>query len=399
MAIPIKVNLRSLVVRQVATGLTVGGIGLIVMALTVVWGLQQGLMRIFTTGGDAAQLLVMRGGSTTETTSGLRDETVRIIETSAGVDVSAAGTPLAAGEMVVIVNLARRGAPPVEEGGSTWSSGANVLVRGIEPESLALRPRLRVVAGRAPEPGKNELLVSRAMASRFQNCGLGETLVLRRVPFTVVGLFTAGDTPYSSEIWTDVRDLGAAFSRTGAVSSVLLRVSDPVTRAALRASLEADPRLNVDVVDQREYFASQTRSAAGLLALGSLMTAFLSVGACFAAANTMYASVLSRAREVGTLRALGFSRLAILVAYLIESLTVSLAAGVTGLFLGMVVLAFAGTAGTGGVTFSEVTFSMRITPVVVVIAMVTCAIVGAVGGLFPALRAARMPIVEALRAA
>lgn len=398
MAIPLKVNLRSLVVRRAATLLTVFGIGLIVMALTIVWGLQQGLLHVFRAGGDPRNLVVLRTGSTTETTSGILDNSVRVISSLEGIDTGTQGRPLAAGEVVIIVNLPRKGAV-LTEGGSAWSQGANVLVRGVKPESVELRPGFEIAAGRMLEPGRNELLASKSMAERFANCGLGETVTLRRVPYTVVGIFTADGSPYESEVWADLEDLGATFSRQGAVSSVLLRGSDPLARERIRAAIEADQRLASHVVPQVEYFASQSSSAEGLQVLGSLMTFFLSIGACFAAANTMYASVLSRSREIGTLRALGFSRRAIMASYMAESLVVSLAAGVVGLLLGSVVLLFAGSAGTGNVTFSEVTFTMRVTPVVVVICLVTCAVVGAIGGLMPALRAARMPIVEALRAA
>jgi putative ABC transport system permease protein len=398
MAIPLKVNIRSLVVRRTASLLTIGGIGLIIMALTVVWGLEQGLLHVLAVGGDPNNLLVLRGGSTTETTSGILDENVRVIELSEGIDVGPGGQPLVSGEMVVIVNQSRRDAPRAAEGESSWAGGANIMIRGVGPAGVALRPGMEIVAGRMFEPGKNEAIAARSMAGRFADCGLGETLMLRRVPYTITGLFTAEGSPYESEIWTDLNDLGTTFSRTGAVSGVLLRVSDPLARERIRTTLEADPRLNVDVVSQTDYFARQTRSAGGLIALGSLMTFFLSIGACFSAANTMYASVLSRSREIGTLRALGFSRPSILLAYLVESLVVSLAAGILGLILGAGVLAVAGTAGTGNVTFTEITFSMRITPVVVIICMATCAVIGMLGGLLPAMRAARMKVVDALRA-
>jgi putative ABC transport system permease protein len=396
MRVPVKVNLRSLLVRRTATALTVVGIGLIVMALTVTWGLKEGLESVFELGGDPETLVVLRGGSKTETTSGILDEAVRIVKASEGIDQDAQGAPLAAGELVVIINLPRRGAVPNAEG-SRWAVGSNVLVRGISAQSLALRPGARIVEGRMLVPGRNEIMASPAMAERFEGCALGEVVTLRRVPYTVVGLFTTEGTPYESELWTDADDLGATFSRRGAVSSLLLKASDPLARERLRATLKEDPRLDVEVKDQEEYFEAMSGDAAPLVALGALMTFFLSVGACFAAANTMYASVMSRAREVGTLRALGFSRLSILLSYLIESLAVSLAAGVLGLLLGGVVLLFSGTAGMAGSTFSETTFSMRITPFVVVACMATCAFVGAVGGLLPAIRAARMPIVEALR--
>ena len=389
-------NLRSLLVRRTATALTVSGIGLIIMALTVVWGLAEGLKTVFRVGGAPENLVIMRGGSSTETTSGIRDENVRVISLSEGIDLGADAKPMASGELVLIINQPRRGAKPSTDG-SSWSMGANVIVRGIGPAGFALRPGLRMVEGRPFEPGRNEVVTSRSMASRFQGCGLGETILLRRVPYTVVGLFEDEGSPYESEIWADAKDLGGTFSRTGAVSTVLLRSSDPLARERLRAMLEADPRLNVDVQDQQAYFASQSRSAGGLVFLGQLMTFFLSIGACFSAANTMYASVLSRSREIGTLRALGFSRLAVMVSYLVESLVVALASGLLGLGLGAIVLFFAGTAGTQNITFSEVTFTMRITPVVVVICMVTCAVIGMIGGILPALRAARMPIIEALR--
>lgn len=398
MGIPLKVNLRSLLVRRTASALTIGGIGLIIMALTIVWGLEQGLKTVFAIGGDPQNLVVMRSGSTTETTSGIQSEHADIILLTEGIDAGPDGKPLASGEIVVIINQPRRGVPVDPGGRSTWAQGANIMLRGVGPAAMALRPGMTIVEGRMFEAGKNEAITSRAMASRFAGCALGETIVLRRVPYRIVGLFTAEGSPYESEVWTDARDLAMTFSRTGAVSSILMRVSDPVARARIEASLEADPRLGVGVIDQASYFASQTGSAALLIALGSLMTFFLSIGACFSAANTMFASVLSRSREIGTLRALGFPRRSILVGYLAESLVVSLLAGILGLLLGAIVLAFAGSAGTGNVTFTEITFSMRITPVVVVIAMATCAVIGMLGGLLPALRAARMKVVDALRA-
>jgi putative ABC transport system permease protein len=398
LAVPLKVNLRSLVARRTATLLTVLGIGLIVMALTVVWGLQQGLAHVFDTGGDPRNLIVLRDGSDTETVSGLLDENVRIIETLPGIDVGADGKPLVAGEALVIANLPRKGAV-IRKGESAWAQGANVSVRGISAQSLALRPEVTIVAGRMLEPGRNEMLAGKPMSERFANCGLGDTLVLRRVPYTIVGVFTAKGSPYESELWADLKDVGATWSREGAVSSVLLRSSDPVARASLAGAIANDQRLTAKAESQKDFFAFQSTTSGPLIWLGNLMTFFLSIGACFAAANTMYASVLSRSREIGTLRALGFSRLGILLAYMAESLAVALMAGILGLILGSVVLLFAGAAGTGNVTFSEVTFHMRVTGTVVIICLVTCSVIGTIGGLMPALRAATMPIVEALRAA
>ena len=248
MAIPLKVNLKSLLVRRTATALTVAGIGLIVMALSVVWGLAEGLKTVFRVGGSPENLVVMRGGSTTETTSGIQDANARIISLFEGIDLGKDGQPLASGELVVIINQPRRGAKPSTDG-SAWSMGANVIVRGVGPAAFDLRPNLEIVEGRRFEPGRNEVITSRSMAARFAGCGLGETIMLRRVPCTVVGLFEDEGSPYQSEIWADAKDLGAIFSRSGAVSALLLRSSDPIARERLRAALEADPRLNVDVQD------------------------------------------------------------------------------------------------------------------------------------------------------
>jgi ABC-type antimicrobial peptide transport system permease subunit len=390
MAVPLKVNLRSLLVRRAATGLTVGGIALVLFILVLVWSMGAGLTRVFTVAGDPANLLVLRGGSSAETVSGFRKEHFRIVEAMDGIDVGQDGRPLASGELVVLVNQQRRGQPGLS---------ANVLVRGVSPTGLALRPDLKILDGRMFEPGAKELIVSRAMASRFEGCALGEELVMRRTPYRVVGTFEDGGSPYESELWTDLDDLGNTHGREG-VSAMLVRAADAAARERLRAAIEADPQLSADVTDQQAYFREQTETAQPIHALASLMTLFLSIGACLSAANTMYASVMSRAREIGTLRALGFSRRSILASYVVEALVVAILAGIVGLGLGaMALLVQGGSSGTSNWnTFSEVAFSFAITPGVVAMAVIVSAVVGAVGGFFPALRAARMPIVEALRA-
>jgi cell division protein FtsX len=391
MALPLKVNLRGLFRRRTATLLTVAGMSLMVMIFAIAWSLDAGLRSVFEIGGSPDLLIVLREGSSAETNSYVPRDDEPIITSVPGIALDpASGEPIASAEAVTILNQPRRGQP-----GQT----ANVIVRGLGPRGFSLRPQFRLVEGRPIQPGLDELLASKAMAQRFEGCGLGETLRIRRTPFKVVGLFEAQGSPYESEMWADKTDLGAATGRDGA-SIILLKVPDALDRERVKAAIEGDSRLNCDVKSQQEYFAKQTESAQPLAILGGLLTFFLSVGACFAAANTMHAAVLARAKEIGTLRALGFSRLSVMTCYVLESVVLSLGAGVVGLLLASLVLAFqSGYAGTSNwTTFSEVAFRLKLTLDVVKTVMITSVIIGLLGGLFPAWRAARLPVVDALRA-
>jgi len=391
MALPLKVNLRGLLRRRTATLLTVAGMSLMVMIFAIAWSLDAGLRSVFAIGGSPDILIVLRDGASAETTSFVPRDDEPIITSQPGIALDpASGEPIASAEAVTIINQARRGGA----GGT-----ANVIVRGLGPQGFSLRPQFRIVEGREIHPGLNEVVAARAMAQRFQGCGLGETLRVRKTDFTVVGLFEAEGSPYESEVWADKTDLAAATGRDGS-SIVLLRVPEEIDRARVKAAIEGDARLSCDVKPQQEYFAKQTESAMPLAMLGGMLTFFLSVGACFAAANTMHAAVLARAKEIGTLRALGFSRLSVMACYVLESVVLSLGAGVVGLLLAALVLALRpGYTGTSNwTTFSEVAFRLRLTADVVLTVMVTSVIIGVLGGLFPAWRAARKPIVEALRA-
>ena len=395
MALPLKVNLRGMLVRRTATLLTIAGVSLMIMVFAIAWSLDAGLRRVFTTTSDPRLLLVLRHGSTAETTSGLARDQLPIIASIEGIDrlpaSDGSSVPAVSGELVVIVNQPRRGSP---------HESANVIVRGVTPLGPVLRPSFKIVAGRMFTPGVNEMVAAKGMAERFQGCGLGETLVMRKTPYRIVGLFTAAGSPYESELWTDATDLGATNGRPG-YSSALVAVSDPLARDRVKAAIEKDERITDEVQPLDAYFASQQASAAPLAALSTLMTIFLSVGACFAAANTMHASVLARSREIGTLRALGFSRLSILTCYVIESTVLSLAAGALGLALAWLVLAAqSGYAGTSNwTTFSEVAFRITVTWSVVRVVLIMAVVIGIIGGFLPALRAARMNIVDALRQA
>lgn len=390
MAIPLKVNIRGLFVRRTATGLTVAGVGLIVMVFVLVWGMAAGLTKVFTFGVDDANLLVMRDGSNAESTSWIPRDKLPIIAAHEGIDKGADGNPLCSGELIILINQERRGG-----NGET----SNITVRGVTAAGPALRPELKVVEGRLFQPGMNELIASRGMAARFKGCALGETLEMRKTDYKVVGIFEAAGSPYESELWTDANDLGTTHGRPG-YSSAMLKVSDPVARARISAAVDTDQQMSVMVTDQKSYFDKQTQSAGLIQGLGTMMTIFLSIGACFSAANTMYASVINRSREIGTLRAIGFTRGSILVAYVVEAVILSSLAGAFGVVLGGLILeVYSGHLGTSNwVTFSEVVFQLALTPGIVVAAMITSAVIGTIGGFLPALRAARMPIVEAIRA-
>lgn len=392
MAIPLKVNLRSLFVRRSSTLLTVTGVGLVVMVFVIVTSLANGLTSVFRTTGDSRNLLVLRAAARSELESGISRQAYSVITTLPEVDRGEDGEPIVSGEQFVVINQPRR---------DDSEKSANIVVRGAGAASFTMRPEVRLVEGRLFRPGVNELIASRSIASRFGGCGLGETLRMRGRDFTIVGLFDAGGTAWDSELWADVDILADTFNRRRGVSSVLLRCSDPAAQERLIEHLANDRRLNLKALRQTEYFEEQTSSAATLRMLAAILTVVLSIGACFSAANTMYAAVASRTREIGTLRALGFPRWGILVAYLAESVILSLIAGAVGVVLGGAVMwLFTGATGTSNfITFSEVAFSFRLTPGIAAAGMALSVLMGGVGGFLPARHAAGLPIILALREA
>lgn len=389
MAVPFRVNLRSMFRRPASTSMTVVGVGLVIMVFVIVASLATGLTEVFRATGDPRNLIVIRAAARSELESFVSRQAAQILSTLSEVDRDAEGRPVCAFEAFVVINEPRRGDP---------EASANVIVRGVESASFRLRPEVRIAEGRTFRPGTAEVLASRAMASRFAGCGLGETLILRGRPFRVVGLFDANRTAWDSEIWADVDVLSQTFNRRQGFSSVLIRVSDPAARARVVSLVEGDRRLSHKALGQRAYFEQQTESATSLRYLTAILTVVLSIGACFSAANTMYAAVSARSREIGTLRAIGFSPRDVTLGFLLESLALSLLAGVVGVAAGGVILSFFGFAGTSNSrTFAEVAFAFRLTPGVALAGLALSAVTGVVGGWLPARHASRMPIVQALR--
>jgi ABC-type antimicrobial peptide transport system permease subunit len=387
MAIPLKVNLRGLLVRKVSTASTVVCLALVVAVFSTMMALAAGMAHTFKTSGDPLNVMVMRDGSTSEINSGVTTEQYQILSALPGAAKDASGKPNVTGEVVLIINQNKRG----------HDKGANIILRGVSPQAFAVHPDIKLVEGRAFTPGQSEVIASRSIAKKFQGCGLGEVLTLRKRQFKVVGLFDAGGTSKDSEILGDVDELRDAFERTGYFSTVFIRTTDPSGVAAIQSAIKADQRLNLKAVKETDYFAEQTQQAGFIIAAGMFLAIILAVGAGFGAANTMYAAVSSRSKEIGTLRAIGFSRFAILVAYMVEALVLGAVGGIVGILITYITMNGVNTGTINWQSFSEVSFAFRVTPVLAVIAIAFASIIGALGGFLPATLAARARITQALR--
>jgi putative ABC transport system permease protein len=385
--VPIKYNLRNLRVRWVTTLMTILGTALVVWASVLSFGLTDGLEHALEITGNELDLIVLRKGSQEEGSSGIEQQIARQVATLEGIARDADGQPMCSVEFVTILTQRRRG-----EGGTT-----NLIVRGMEQAGRVLRPGFRIVEGRDIKPGVNEAITSRTMAARFENLGLGGKLEINKVNFTIVGYFAADGSAAESEVWTDLRDLTNARRTPGAVSVVNLRAAGEDAKRSLIRRIQEDEQFNLKVVDEPQYYEDQMTASLAIRIVGFFIAGFLTVGAMFAAANTMYAAVASRAREIGTLRALGFRRRSILFSFLFESVLICLAGGILGC---LATLPFNGlSTGTANwATFSEITFSFRFGPWVMLQGLILALSMGVLGGLFPALRAVRLNTASALRA-
>jgi ABC-type antimicrobial peptide transport system permease subunit len=312
-------------------------------------------------------------------------EAFQIIQSLPGIARDPQGKLLASGEIAVIVNLPRH-----ETGESS-----NVTLRGVSETGLAMRPQIKMLEGRMFHPEVGEAIVSRKITDRFSGAGLGETLQLGRRNLTIVGVFDAGGTGFDSEIWSHVTDVADAFDRSG-YSSVLLRAESIATRDQLANRIAAEQRLKLEAKSELAYYEEQTGTSAPIKGLGIFVAIILGIGACFGGMNTMYAAVAYRTREIGTLRALGFSKASIMSSFVIESMVIALIGGVIGCLLALPVNGIA-TGTMNFRTFSEVAFSFKITPDLFASALIFAAVLGLLGGLLPSRMAARMPITKALR--
>jgi putative ABC transport system permease protein len=386
MAIPLAYNLRNLAVRKTTTLMTALGVGLTVAVLLAVLALVQGLASAFKATGNPLQILVMRSGSTSELNSNFSRTGFQDLKFKTGIARDKNNEPMASLEMVTVVNLESVDSP----------SGMNVTLRGITPVGLEMRDNLNIVSGRWYQQGQREIVVGRSIAKRYPGAHLGAKLQFGRGDWTIVGVMSAGDSAVNSEIFGDLNQISSDYNRSEVLSSGLVRAVDPVAMTALINDIKSDQRLHMDAVPEREYYEAQTASANPVKFLGIFVAIIMMVGSCFAAMNTMYAAVARRAKEIGTLRVLGFSRGGILTSFFVESLVLSLLGGLIGCIL---VLPLNGiTTGIGNfTTFSEVAFNFRVTPQIMLSGLIFALFMGAIGGLFPARNAAKKEILVALR--
>jgi len=385
MAIPLSYNFRNLVVRKTTTLMTAAGIALTVAVLLAVLGLVSGLRHAFAATSNPLHVLVLRKGGNAELTSLVTQESYQVIKSFPGIAKGPDGQPMASLEVVSVINL-----PSVDN-----PQGSNVTLRGLPPVGLQMR-KIKLISGRWFNPGEREVVVGKSVAKRYANAQLGKQLKFGRGLWTVVGVMDGGGSATDSEMFADANQAAADFNRSNTLSSVLIQATDEVAAAALINSLSNDRRLNVTAMTEKEYYDLQTISAAPVQFLGFFVCIVMAVGSCFAAMNTMYAAVSRRAREIGTLRVLGFTRASILLSFFLESLLLSLVGGVLAC---LIVLPLNNvTTGIGNfITFSETSFNFRIGPEVMAVGIVLSLILGAVGGVLPARQAAKKEILTALR--
>jgi putative ABC transport system permease protein len=387
-AIPISYIARNLFARKLTTVLTAGGMALVVYVFATVLMLAAGLEETLIATGQPDNVIVIRRGAQTEVQSGVDRASAAIVETLPGIATGQDGQRLLSKEPVVLISLPKR-----ETG-----NASNVVIRGVTEKGLVLRPQVKIVEGRMFRPGTSEIIAGRAIAQGFRGAGIGETLRFAQRDWTVVGVFDAGRTGFNSEIWGDAEQLLQAFRRLG-FSALIFRLADQNRFDAMKQAIEGDQRLQLEVKPEQRFYADQSEGLSKFISyLGTTISIIFSIGAIIGAMITMYASVASRTSEIGTLRALGFSRTAILIAFLGESLLLGLVGGVVGLaaasFMQMVPIST-----TNFQTFSEIAFTFTLTPLIVVASLAFAVFMGFVGGFLPAARAARLSIVDALRAA
>jgi putative ABC transport system permease protein len=388
MAIPLKYNVRNLMVRKVSTAMTVLVICLVVTVFLFVLSLWNGVNRTLSTNASDRNVITMRVGAQSEMQSVIARDSADVIRSLPGIERGAGGQPLVSPELLFLVNV------PKIDGGNT-----NLQVRGTSPAGMELRPSIKIVEGRMFRPGTNEAVVSKILPTRIAGVKIGDTLKTGSYRWPIVGYFDASGSAYDSEVWTDVADLQAQTKRP-IYSIVYVRTADSDSARRYAEAVKGDQRLKFEGKTERKYFEEQMVTGAPIKVLAILVGLFTAIGAAFGAMNTMYAQVSARVREIGTLRAIGFSRRSVLVSFVLEALVLCLAGGVLGTALAFVLFNLVITKPTGTMnfrTFSEILFNFRITPPLVLGGLAFSLLMGVFGGFFPAARAARLKITTALR--
>lgn len=387
MAIPMIYNLRSVRQRWVSSVVAVVGIAGTVAVFVAMLALAKGFEATLVASGSPDNAMVRRAGASSEMESVITLDQVRVLEHAPAVARDQQG-PISSAEVVVVVAF------PLASSGTD----ANVQVRGTSPRALAVRPSVRIRAGRVFEPGLTELMVGRNAQRAYAGLELGREVLFGGATWTVVGVFDAGGSAFDSELWCDAHVLNQVFQRPqNFFQSLTVRLTSPGALGELKDAATSDPRLTVQVEREVEYYERQSRTLTRLITvLGSLIAMVMGIGAVFAALNTMYSAVAQRTREIATMRALGFGRAAVVMSFLVESILIALVGGVLGCLVVLPLNAL--TAGTmNWQTFSHLSFAFRVTPGLLLVGLVFALLMGVVGGLPPALRAARLPVATALR--
>lgn len=380
-------NLRTIGQRRGASAAAVFGVAGVVAVFVAVLSIAEGFQKTMTTSGSTDTALVLRSGSDSEMMSGLGRETTRLIADAPGVARSAAG-PMASAELFVVIDLPKR----------STGTDANVPLRGVQPAAFEVRDEIEIVEGRTFRPGSNEIIAGKAAAAEFAGLEVGARHRWGESEWRVVGIFSAGGGLAESEIWCDAGVLQPAYRRGSTFQAVYARLESPAAFDRFKDTLTTDPRLDVKVIRETEYYADQSRTLTGIITgLGTIIAGLMAIGAVFGALNTMYTAVSSRTREIATLRALGFGGGPVVLSVLAESLFLALVGGALG--AAVAYLAFNGyqTSTLNWNSFSQVAFAFAVTPRLLVQGIVYALLMGLVGGLFPAIRAARMPVAAALR--
>lgn len=387
MQVPISYSLRNLWTRKLTTALTAGGMALVVFVFAAVLMLDEGLKKTLVDTGAIDNVVVTRRAAGTEVQSGVERPAAAIVESLPQVALGGGGERQVSKELVVLISLNKR----------ETEKPANVIIRGVAPMGLSLRPQVKIVAGRLFRVGSNEIVAGRAIAERFAHTGLGESVRFGGRDWVVVGVFDAAKSGFDSEIWGDVDQLMPAFRRP-VYSSLIFRLNDAGSFDAVKTVIESDPRLTLEAKRETQFYADQSEALSTFIRiLGLSLSVIFSIGAIIGAMITMYAAVANRTGEIGTLRALGFRKASILTAFLLESLFLSLLGGLIGLFLASFMQLL--TISTmNWQSFAELAFSFNLNAAIVAKSLGFALLMGLIGGFLPALRAARLNIVDALRA-
>ncbi|MCP4584197.1 MAG: ABC transporter permease [candidate division Zixibacteria bacterium] len=387
MKIPLKYSARSLFARKLTMALTVLGIMLVAFVFAAVLMMTNGLEQAMIASGNDDNVIVIRQASASEINSFISRDQAGVIETLPEIARDESGKSLVVGELIVIINEKERASE--KEG--------NVMVRGVEPLSMAVHKGVNITAGRMLEFGKTEIVIGKKTSEKYEGCGLGEILTFGMTDWTVVGIFEANGASFESEVWGDVNQLMPVFGRP-VYSSMTFTMADPSVFDQMRDRVKGDPRMTVDMKPEKKYYEQQSSSLGTFISvLGTIISIVFSLGAIIGAMITMYAAVANRTTEIATMRALGFKRRSILTAFLIEAITISLIGGI----LGLVAATFLQSLSISTInwdTFSDLSFSFAMSEDIIITVMIFSLSMGILGGFLPAVRASRIKIVDALKA-